>query len=321
MLDTSSESVQTFAAMGDSELRGKTLGWVGDGPDGVRTRDPPARRGLRPGCLQPHAREGRAAGRAGREGRGHASRAGRPRDRLHDGRRPGGLQGRRARRERAAVALRRRAGGDRGLVDDLARGFRGGPGPDGGSRRRAARGARQREPVGGRCRQADGRRVGADRRLGGRAAVSRALRRRRDLRGGGRRRPPREDLPQPDARRGGPVTRGDHRARREGRCLARRVPRVPQQERDGLDVHALQDAGDREPRLHADVHPGAPLQGLPSRLRGGRGARRADAGRGGSPTGRPGAHGVRLRRHRLHGAAGARGARLRDSSSSPRTCR
>src|ERR671910_52352 len=31
MLDTSSESVQTFAAMGDSELRGKTLGWVGTG--------------------------------------------------------------------------------------------------------------------------------------------------------------------------------------------------------------------------------------------------------------------------------------------------
>ena len=67
-------------------------------------------------------------------------------------------------------------------------------------------------------------------------------------------RPARQDLPQPDARRGRPVARRDHGARREGRRLARGLPGVPQQQRHGLDVHALQDARDREPRLHADVH-------------------------------------------------------------------
>ena len=72
--------------------------------------------------------------------------------------------------------------------------------------------------------------------------------------GDGDARPARQDLPQPDARRGGAVAGRDHGARREGRRLARGVPRVPQQERDGLDVHALQDAGDRQPRLHADLH-------------------------------------------------------------------
>jgi len=38
----------------------------------------------------------------------------------------------------------------------------------------------------------------------------------------------------------------------------------------GLDVHPLQDPGLRQPRLHADVHPGAAAQGLPPRLRGAR---------------------------------------------------
>jgi 3-hydroxyisobutyrate dehydrogenase len=46
MLDTSSESVQTFAAMGDSELRGKTLGWVGTGRMGYAL----ATRLLEAGC-------------------------------------------------------------------------------------------------------------------------------------------------------------------------------------------------------------------------------------------------------------------------------
>ena len=43
----------------------------------------------------------------------------------------------------------------------------------------------------------------------------------------------------------------DHRARREGRRAPGGVPRLPQQQRDGLGVHPLQVAGVREPRLHA----------------------------------------------------------------------
>src|ERR687898_3019799 len=46
LLDTSSASVQTFAAMGDSELRGKTLGWVGTGRMGYAL----ATRLLEAGC-------------------------------------------------------------------------------------------------------------------------------------------------------------------------------------------------------------------------------------------------------------------------------
>ncbi len=162
---------------------------------------------------------------------------------------------------------------------------------------------------------------GPERRLGGRAPLPRAVRGRRHVRRRRRCRPARQDLPQPDARRGGAVARRDHGARGEGWRFARGVPRVPQQERDGVDVHGLQDAGDREPRLHADLHPGAALQGLPSRLRGGRGARRADAGGRGRPAGGPGADGLRLRGRRLHGSARAGGARRPGSSSCRRTCR
>ena len=136
---------------------------------------------------------------------------------------------------------------------------------DRGARRGAPGRARQRQPVRRRRRQADGRRVGPDRGVGGRPPVPRAVRRGRHIRGRGRRRPARQDLPQPHARRGRAVARRDHGARREGRRVAGGVPRVPEQERDGLDVHALQDAGDREPRLHADVHARASLQGLPPR--------------------------------------------------------
>src|SRR5918995_3870724 len=46
LLDTSSACVQTFAAMGDSELRGKTLGWVGTGRMGYAL----ATRLLEAGC-------------------------------------------------------------------------------------------------------------------------------------------------------------------------------------------------------------------------------------------------------------------------------
>jgi hypothetical protein len=89
----------------------------------------------------------------------------------------------------------------------------------------------------------------------------------------------REDLPQRAARRGEPVAGRDHRARRARRRAAPRVPRLHQQERDGLDVHALQDAGHRQARLHDDVHAGAVAQGPRPRPRRGARARRADAAR------------------------------------------
>ena len=87
-----------------------------------------------------------------------------------------------------------------------------------------------------------------------RAPYLELLARRRDLRRRGRAGPAREDLPQRDARRGRAVARRDHRAGREGRDLARRLPGLPQRQRHGLDVHPLQDPGARQSRLHADVH-------------------------------------------------------------------
>ena len=72
-----------------------------------------------------------------------------------------------------------------------------------------------------------------------------------------------QDLPQPHARRGHPDAGRDHRAGREGRGVAGGVPRVPQRQRDGLDLHAATSRRRYvQPRLHADVHPGAAAQGL-----------------------------------------------------------
>ena len=98
--------------------------------------------------------------------------------------------------------------------------------------------------------------------------------------GRGRPRPAREDLPQPHARRRDPVPGGDHRAGREGRSAASGVPGVPEQLGDGLDVHPLQVARVRAPRLHADLHAAPAAQGLRPRPRRGPRARRPDAGRG-----------------------------------------
>ena len=283
--------------MPDFDFKGKRLGLGRNGPHGVRAGDAPARRRMRRGRLQPHAAKAEPLAELGAT--------------VVDS--PAELADRdivftmvAGPEDFKAVVI-----GEDGL---LSRSDAAPPvivdsstvspdasaevtGPHRGARRRSPGGAGERQPVRRRRRQAHGGRLRPERRLGGRPPVPRALRRRRHLRGRGRCRPARQDLPQPDARRGGPVARRDHGPGREGRRLARRVPRVPQQERHGLDVHALQDAGDREPRLHADVHSGAALQGLPPRLRGRRGAWRADAGGGGSPAGRAGADGLRVRRH------------------------
>src|SRR5262249_21758563 len=53
----------------------------------------------------------------------------------------------------------------------------------------------------------------------------------------------------------------DHGACREGRHAAPRLPRLPQQERDGLDVHPLQDSRAGEPRFPRHLHAEAPAQG------------------------------------------------------------
>ena len=126
-LDTAAESVQTFAANGlRPELQDARLG--GDGPDGIRARDPAARGGLRPCRLQPHASEGRAARGARRDGRRFACRPRRPRDRVHHGGRPSGLQGGGHGGERAALEAGRRPGRDRRLLHGVAGRLGGGPG-------------------------------------------------------------------------------------------------------------------------------------------------------------------------------------------------
>ena len=161
------------------------------------------------------------------------------------------------------------------------------------ARHRRARRPRVRQREGRRRRAADDGRVRAGARVPRGEGAARAaggeghLRRRRRPRAAG------EDLPQPDARRGRADAGRDHGAGREGRRVARRLLRVPQRQRDGLDVHPLQDARVREPGLQADVHAAAAAQGLPARRRRGARARDPDAGlvrrrAGGAGAGRPG---------------------------------
>ena len=119
------------------------------------------------------------------------------------------------------------------------------------------------------------------------ARAARAARRPRHLRRRRRPRAAREDLPQPDARRRRADARRDHGAGGEGRRLARGLLRLPQRQRDGLDVHPLQDARLRQSRLQADLHAGAAAEGLQPRRRRGARARGADAGLGRSAAGGP----------------------------------
>ncbi len=60
---------------------------------------------------------------------------------------------------------------------------------------------------------------------------------------------------------------------------APRVPRLLQPERDGLELHALQDAGVRQPRLQGDVHAAPAAQGHGPRTRRRPPLRGADAAR------------------------------------------
>ena len=90
----------------------------------------------------------------------------------------------------------------------------------------------------------------------------------------GRARAHRQDLPQRLPRRRDPVARRNHGARAEGRRAAARVPRLHEPERDGLDVLALQDAGVRQPRFQGHVHAEAAAQGPRPRARCRRGASR-----------------------------------------------
>ena len=159
-----------------------------------------------------------------------------------------------------------RAGGHRRLDHDLGGGVGGGASRGREARDRAAGGAGQRQPEG---REGGAPDDGHLRTRGGaprRAALPRDHRRRR--RHVLRRRRPRpagQGVPQPDARDRRADARGDPRARREGRRLAGRPDGVPEQQRARLDLHPLQDAGLRQPRLHADVHARAAAQGLRAR--------------------------------------------------------
>ena len=92
-------------------------------------------------------------------------------------------------------------------------------------------------------------------------AAGRVLRRR------GRARARLQDRAQRDARRRDREPDRDHAGGREGRRAAPRLPRLHEQRRDGLDVHALQVAGAGQPRLDHDLHAGAAAQGSRPRPR------------------------------------------------------
>ena len=112
----------------------------------------------------------------------------------------------------------------------------------------------QRQPEGRRERAADHRRLGPGRRVRAGAALPGAAVPPGHLRRRGRARAAGQDLPQPHARRRRPVPGRDHGAGGEGRRRARRLPGVPQRQRDGVHLHAVQEPGLREPRLQAHLH-------------------------------------------------------------------
>ena len=189
---------------------------------------------------------------------------------------------------------------------DLARRVRRDPREAQGERRQVPRRARLGQREGDQGGQAHGRRVGAAGRVRRGVAVSRRDRAGRVLRRRRRALAHRQDLPQRDARRRHPEPVRDHDPRRESRHEAPRVSRLPEQERDGLDVHALQDAGAREPRFPRDVHARAPAQGHRPGPQRRQDARRADAAH--VDRARHGADADRPRLHRpgfLHAAPAA----------------
>ena len=138
----------------------------------------------------------------------------------------------------------------RRMLVDLARGFGAVARAARGARRGAARGAGERQCQGDQGRPSLVRVLGPKSRVRAGAAAAQADCAERELRRRRRARAHRQDLPQRLPRRGHAIAGRDHRARAEGGRAAARVPRVHEPERDGLDVHALQDAGVREPRFH-----------------------------------------------------------------------
>ena len=121
-------------------------------------------------------------------------------------------------------------------------------------RRRVPRRTGERKRESHQGREADLRRVRAEGSVREGQALSRHDGHRLQLRRRRRARAHRQDLPQRAPRRGHPVAVRDHGPRGEGRHAAPCVSRLPEQERDGLDVHALQDAGAGEPRLPRHLH-------------------------------------------------------------------
>ena len=153
----------------------------------------------------------------------------------------------------------------------------------------------------------------------------------RVLRGRGRARAHLQDRPQRHARRRDREPDRDHAARQQDGRPAPRLPRVHEQRRHGLDVHALQIAGAGQSRLDHDVHAGAAAQGPRSRPRARPRMGRADAGDGGGARGaaepfrrrHAQAQSGRISAEGLRRADGDHGARLRHEArrARTRTCR
>ena len=112
VLDTASPAsrLQTIAFTGPgwdssmtrTDLPDLTVGWIGTGRMGAAHGRAARPGGRGPHRLEPHARQGRAAGRRRRQGRRRARRPARPRRRLHDGLRPRPTSSRCCRRRRPA---------------------------------------------------------------------------------------------------------------------------------------------------------------------------------------------------------------------------
>src|SRR5256712_8123188 len=113
----------------------------------------------------------------------------------------------------------------------------------------------------------------------GGAAVSRHDGRGLELRRRGRAFTHREDLPQRDAWRRHPVALRDPDPGPEGGRAAACLPRLPEQERDGLHVFALQDACSGEPRFSRHFHAAAPQEGHGPGAGRGKALRGSDAAR------------------------------------------
>ena len=245
-----------------------SLGWIGMGRMGY----PMAERLLKAGqlrCdLEPDARQGRAAGQEGRA-RSSIVRAelsgddivftmvstGKDLEQVYFG------------EDGVVAGCRRAAAEDPGrLLLDRHRTVGGDPraAEATGLRIRQRAGERQRQVRQGR--QALSGRLGSEGRLRTGRAVSgddrgfrRRLRRRR------RARAHLQDRAQRLPRRRHPEPRRDHHPGAEGRRAAPRLPRFHERQRDGLDVHPVQEQCAGQSRLDHDLHARAAAQGPRSR--------------------------------------------------------